>query len=48
MDRKEILENLSKYKFVPGHGPDCNKMTDKQLLEQLKFFEKMFNDYFKE
>jgi len=48
MNRKEILEKLSQYKFTPGHGPDYKKMTDEQLLEQLHFFERLFEDYFNE
>ncbi|WP_217302207.1 hypothetical protein [Clostridium sp. 001] len=48
MDRKEILKKLSKYRFAPGHGPDYKKMTDEQLLEQLHFFERLFEDYLNE
>jgi hypothetical protein len=48
MDRKEILERLSNYRFVPGHGPNYRKMTDEQLLEQLRFFEVLFNKHFLE
>ena len=48
MDRAEILKKLSNYRFVPGHGPDYRKMTDKQLLDQLHFFEVLFNERFPE
>lgn len=48
MSREEILKKLSKYRFVPGHGPDYHKKTDEELLKYLHMLETMFEDAFKE
>lgn len=48
MSREEILKKLSEYRFVPGHGPDYSKKTDKELLKCLQMFETMFEEAFGE
>lgn len=48
MSRQEILEKLSEYRFVPGHGPDYSNKTDEELLKYLHMFETMFEDVFEE
>lgn len=44
MDRNELLNKLSNYKTVPGHGPDFNEMTDEELEKILELFEMIFKD----
>ncbi|KIE44518.1 hypothetical protein U732_13 [Clostridium argentinense CDC 2741] len=48
MDRDELLNKLSNYKSVPGHGPDFNEMTDEELEKILEFFQMVFKDSFEE
>lgn len=48
MSREEILKKLSKYRFVPGHGPDYSKKTDEELLKYLHMFETTFDEAFEE
>ncbi len=48
ISREEILKRLSKYKFVPGHGPDYSKKTDEELLKCLQILETMFEKAFGE
>ncbi|AWM42729.1 hypothetical protein SJY89_19745 [Bacillus velezensis] len=40
--RKKLLEKLSDFRMVPGHGPDLSAMTDEQLEKQLWFLETAF------
>ncbi|MCY8992625.1 hypothetical protein [Bacillus atrophaeus] len=40
--RKLLLDRLSNYRMVPGHGPDLSKMTDEQLEKRLCFLESAF------
>ncbi|MED0777811.1 MULTISPECIES: hypothetical protein [Bacillus amyloliquefaciens group] len=46
--RKKLLDKLSNYHMVPGHGPDLSKMTDSQLEKQLKIYESLFRLAFSE
>lgn len=46
--RKELLKELSKYRTVPGHGPDLAKMTDEQLEFLLKLYKAMFEEAFRD
>lgn len=46
--RKKLLDKLSNYRMVPGHGPDLSKMTDSQLEKQLKIYESLFRLAFSE
>ncbi|GEM_PF-7113460 len=36
MKRSKLIKELENYKYVPGHGPDYSKMTDKELEKQLE------------
>ncbi|WP_198406530.1 hypothetical protein [Bacillus velezensis] len=40
--RKKLLEKLSDFRMVPGHGPDLSTMTDEQLEKRLWFLETAF------
>ena len=40
--RKKLLEKLSNFRMVPGHGPDLSTMTDEQLEKRLWFLETAF------
>lgn len=44
MDRDELLMELDNYQFVPGHGPDYEKMSDDALRKMLERFRKLFEE----
>lgn len=44
MDRDELLIELSNYRFVPGHGPNYEKMSDDELRKAVKVFRDMFKE----
>ncbi|MNC01365.1 hypothetical protein D3C75_487120 [compost metagenome] len=46
--REELLERLSRYKTVPGHGPDLDKLPDDELERRLNLIESAFEYAFKE
>lgn len=48
MNKKELLKKLSKYKALPGHGPDYDNMTDEELEKYLNTLEDSFETYFKD
>lgn len=48
MDRDELLMELDNYRFVPGHGPNYEKMSDDELRIMLEQFRKLFKIAFKE
>ena len=48
MNREELLNELSAYRTLPGHGPDRGKMSDDELRNYLRFCRKAFDEYFEE
>jgi hypothetical protein len=45
-ERHQLLERSNRFKFVPGHGPDINSMTNEQLEKHVNVMEKIFQDAF--
>ena len=48
MNRLELLEELDSYSFLPGHYPNYEDKTNKELKRIVKIFRLMLKDYFKE
>jgi hypothetical protein len=46
--RKQLLERASEFRFVPGHGPDIQTMTDDELERWITIMEKTFELAFSE
>ncbi|MFK4167652.1 hypothetical protein ACI2LM_15545 [Paenibacillus lautus] len=40
--RELLLERLSNYHTVPGHGPDITKLSDDELEIRVKLLDAMF------
>jgi hypothetical protein len=39
--RDELLQRLSRFQTIPGHGPDINKATDEELERFVSILECM-------
>lgn len=46
--RNELLERAKKYRFVPGHGPDIDRMTDDELETLVRIMESAFRMAFRD
>jgi hypothetical protein len=45
-NRQKLLERAKDFKFVPGHGPDIEDMSDEQLEKYVNLMESIFNKVF--
>ncbi len=48
MKREQLLEKLKEYRWVPGHGPNIEKMSDEQLETLIKMLDGEFEGTFKD
>ncbi|AWP28800.1 hypothetical protein [Paenibacillus sp. Cedars] len=46
--RDQLIERLSNYRTVPGHGPDIFRKSDEELEDYVKLLDSMFEAAFKE
>ncbi|MPY20278.1 hypothetical protein [Paenibacillus glucanolyticus] len=46
--RELLMERLSNYRTVPGHGPDISRKSDDELEDYVKLLERMFEAAFKQ
>jgi len=46
MNREELLKELNKYKVLPGHGVELDKLTNEQLELRVNLYKSMFQEYF--
>lgn len=40
--RRQLMQRFKKIKFVPGHGPDAENMTDDELEKTVDMLESTF------
>lgn len=46
--RDKLLQELSEFKFVPGHNPDLSKLSEDQLEKRLTLLRNTFKLAFEE
>ncbi|KZE67039.1 hypothetical protein AWM68_19730 [Fictibacillus phosphorivorans] len=46
VERQKLLERAKDFKYVPGHGPNLENMTNEQLKKYNNVMESVFKDAF--